>query len=252
VTAITSIGLDHQIYLGPTVIEIAREKAGIIKPGVPVVLGEMEPAAFAAIDAIAREREAPVIRTSAAEIGSRPVGLRGAHQRKNAAVALKLLELLDARGMTVPAPARDAALAATDWPGRLDLRRLADGRELLLDAAHNPAGAEALAAWLRSESDRLPLVFAAMRDKATAGMFGALLPTVASLIVTRATTARSSEPDELAQIAREIAPSLPIAIEPELPRALDVAWQQASARRRIIVAGSIFLLGDVMQHLGLH
>jgi dihydrofolate synthase / folylpolyglutamate synthase len=251
VTAITSIGLDHQRYLGSTLADIAAEKAGIIKPGIPVVLGEMEPAAAAVIERTAGERGAPVLLTTAADIGTRTVGLRGEHQRKNAAVALRLLELLDARGVAVPEAARAAALATADWPGRLDLRRLEDGREILLDAAHNPAGAEALAAYLAGRGERLPLVFAAMRDKEVAGMFRALLPNVSSLTITRATTARSADPDELARIARETAPKLPVTIEAALPRALDAAWRQ-SDRRRIVAAGSIFLLGDVMQHLGLH
>jgi len=130
---------------------------------------------------------------------------------------------------------------------------------LLLDAAHNPAGAAALAAYLRSQpGPPLPLVFAAMRDKDVAGMFRELLPTVASLTVTRATNPRSADPNELARTAREIAPALPVAIEPSVPGALDVAFwsirgrDRQAGQKRIVVAGSIFLLGDVLAQLGLH
>jgi dihydrofolate synthase/folylpolyglutamate synthase len=252
VTAITSIALDHQLYLGSTLDAIAREKAGIIKPGVPVVIGDLDPAAAAAIEQIAHERVAPLVRTSAADLGSQEIALRGSHQRANAAIALAILDALNSRGTRISAAAKDAAVTRVEWPGRLDLRRLPDGRELLMDAAHNAAGAQALADYLRSERrDPTPLVFAAMRDKDAAGMFRALLPSVASLIVTRAENARSAEPADLAATARRIAPTLAIAVEPALAPALDAAWRQ-SASRRIVVAGSIFLLGDVMKHLGLH
>ena len=138
-----------------------------------------------------------------------------------------------------------AGLADPQWPGRLDRRRLADGRELLLDAAHNPAGAASLASYLTGEGgDPRPLVFAAMRDKDVDGMFAALLPAVERLIITRASNARSADPESLARQARAIAPALPIAIVPQLGAALDTAWR---ASPRIVVAGSIFLLGDALK-----
>ncbi len=249
VSAITSIGFDHQLYLGSTLAAIAREKAGIIKPGVPVVAGEMDREALAVIDEVAREQGAEIVHAAAADVGSRAIALPGAHQRSNAAVAVRVLERADARGLRVPSAAVDAGLAGVRWPGRLDLRRLADGRELLMDAAHNAAGAEALAAYLRAEGEPAPLVFAAMKDKDLDGMFRALLPAVTSVTFTRASNARAADPHDLAARARRIAPALPIAVEPSLPAALDDAWRRAP---RIVVAGSIFLLGDVMQRLGLH
>src|SRR6185295_12018869 len=244
-TAITSIALDHELYLGTTLSDVAFEKAGIIKPGVPAVLGPLEPEAAAVIERIARERGAPIVRTSAADAGGFALGLAGAHQRSNAAIAVGLLKILDADGIRVPADAVGAGLANPQWPGRLETRRLADGRELLVDAAHNPAGAAALASYLLTEGGPgRPLVFAAMRDKDIDGMFRTLLPAVGSLVVTRASNTRSSEPQALAAHARAIAPGLPIAIEPSVEAALAAAWRQSP---RIVVAGSIFLLGDVMK-----
>jgi dihydrofolate synthase/folylpolyglutamate synthase len=156
-----------------------------------------------------------------------------------------LLSVLDGRGIRVPAQAVAAGLAHPGWPGRLELRRLPDGRDLLLDAAHNPAGAAALASYLAADAGgRRPLVFAAMRDKDVAGMFDALLPVVSHLVVTRASNARSADPDVLAREARRVAPALPITIEPVLADALAVAWRQSPT---IVVAGSIFLLGDVIK-----
>jgi dihydrofolate synthase/folylpolyglutamate synthase len=215
---------------------------------VPVVVGPLDPDAAAAIDEVAAGRGAPVIRTSASDCDGMTVGLAGAHQRANAAVAMRLLQHLDSHGIPVPAPAIEAGLARPDWPGRLEVRRLADGRELLLDAAHNPAGAASLASYLRSEGgEPRPLVFAAMLDKDVAGMFAALLPAVGRLILTRASNTRSAEPELLAQQARASRPALPIAIAPDLGQALDAAWRAAP---RIVVAGSIFLLGDVMKRVG--
>jgi dihydrofolate synthase/folylpolyglutamate synthase len=246
-TAITSIAFDHQLYLGSTLGEIASEKAGIIKPGVPVVVGPLEPEAAAVVERVALERGADVIRASAADGAGLALHLKGSHQIANAAVAVRLLEILDANGIRVPAHAIAAGLADPKWPGRLETRRLADGRELLLDAAHNPAGAASLASYLLSDGGGVrPLVFAAMRDKDITGMFAALLPAVGHLVVTRASNARSAEPDMLAGHARAVAPELPISIEPVVADALASAWRLSP---RIVVAGSIFLLGDVMKLL---
>ena len=138
-TAITSIAYDHQQYLGSTLAEIAREKAGIIKPGVPMVVGELEPEAFAAIAGIARDRGAPLIRAAEgvtitparvqhhrasharARLRRDHDGPAGEHQIGNALVAVRILELLDAQGMAVPPDAVVSALARPSWPGRLDL-----------------------------------------------------------------------------------------------------------------------------------
>ena len=262
-TAITSIAYDHQQYLGSTLVEIAREKAGIIKPRVPVVVGDVEPQVLATIAEIARARGAPLIRaadgatvtrrpaatiglrTPARDYGDVTIGLPGAHQIGNALVAVRILELLDSQGIAVPAGAVRSALARPSWPGRLDLRRLADGREILFDAAHNPAGTAALASYLREvEPGRLPLVFAGMHDKDLDGMLRTLLPVVGPLVVTRASNRRSADPERLVDLARRIAPDTSVTVAASPIEALDLAWRTS---RRIIVAGSIFLLGDVMK-----
>ena len=244
-TAITSIAFDHQLYLGNTLREIAIEKAGIIKPGVPVVLGPLEPEASEAIEEVAASRGAEIVRARPADCDGMIIGLAGTHQRANAAVALQLLRSLDARGISIPPAAIAAGLARPEWPGRLEVRRFPDGRELLLDAAHNPAGAASLASYLKAAGgEPRPFVFAAMRDKDVTGMFAALLPAAGRPILTRASNARSADPEILARQARAIAPSLPIEIASSLDAALAAAWR---ASPRIVVAGSIFLLGDVLK-----
>jgi len=262
-TAITSIAYDHQQYLGSTLAEIATEKAGIIKPRVPMVVGDLEPEAFTAVAGIARDRGAPLIRaaegvtitrrgsntialrTPARDYGDITMGLAGAHQIGNALVAVRILELMDAQGMAVPPEAVASALARPSWPGRIDLRRIADGREILFDAAHNPAGAAALASYLRElQTDRLPLVFAGMHDKDLEGMLRALLPVVGPIVVTRASNRRSADPEQLRELAHRIAPETSVTVAGSPAEALDIAWRTST---RIIVAGSIFLLGDVMK-----
>jgi dihydrofolate synthase / folylpolyglutamate synthase len=267
-TTITSIALDHEQYLGTTLGQIASEKAGIIKPAVPVVVGRLEPEADQAIEAIARDRGARLVRaqeavrmhrdvesgtidlrTPAREYGTLELGLRGAHQVDNAVVAVRVLEELNALGIVSPPAAIASGLAAPSWPGRLDLRRLTDGREILFDAAHNPAGAATLASYLReSGGPSMPLVFAGMRDKDVAGMIAHLAPAVRSIVFTAASNRRSAEPPALVEIARRAAPDLPVTIAASPMEAADRAWQDS---RRIIVAGSIFLIGDIFKAIGL-
>jgi dihydrofolate synthase/folylpolyglutamate synthase len=269
VTAITSIGLDHEQHLGTTLREIAVEKAGIIKPGVPVVLGPMPLEALDVITGIARARGAPVIsaladgsvetagsrstrrlprivvRTPVREYGPLVLGLRGAHQVANAVVATRMLEAVDTQALRVPAAAIIDGLTGVEWPGRLEHRLLADGREMLLDAAHNPDGAAALAAYLATDgAGRRPIVFAAMGDKDTAGMLRHLAPASTAFVMTRASPARSADPAMLADIVRSVAPGTPVTIESDVGDALAAAWRLSP---RIVVAGSIFLLGDVMR-----
>jgi dihydrofolate synthase / folylpolyglutamate synthase len=248
-TAITSIAFDHQLYLGSTLAEIAFEKAGIIKPGVPVVVGPLPAAAHAVIERIAIERGAPLVAAAESDVAGFEVSLRGRHQRINAAVAVRLLDTVDRAGLRVPREAIAEGLRRPNWPGRLDERQLTDGRELLLDAAHNPAGAVALASYLREEAVKRPLVFAVMRDKDVNGMLRELLPVVSSLYLTRASSARSAEVSTLAERARAIDPAVEIVTTESSDDALALAWRRSP---RIVVAGSIFLLGDVMQRLGLH
>jgi dihydrofolate synthase/folylpolyglutamate synthase len=246
-TAITSIALDHEQYLGSTLAEIAAEKAGIIKPGVPIVIGDLAPEAVAVIERVAAERAAEVMRSSAADAAAFTLGLRGRHQIDNAAIAVRLLRLVNERGLAVPESAIASGLADPGWPGRLDLRRLADGRELLMDAAHNPAGAGALASYLRERQGApLPLVFAAMRDKNIAGILAPLAPVIDSLVVTRASNPRSADPAAIAALARAVAPSLAVTVAPSPADALVEAWRRS---RTIVVAGSIFLLGDVLRQV---
>ncbi len=268
VSAITSIGFDHQQYLGHTIAQIAAEKAGIVKTDVPVVIGDMDDVAAGVITRVAQERLAPLVHASenvhvdaqpAAQSGaqrfrlhtpSRDYGivelaLAGAHQIRNAIVAVRILEILDRRGQRVPIEAVHRGFAHVDWPGRLEHVALGGGRTLLLDAAHNTSGAEALAAYLGGQEPR-PLVFAAMRDKEVSGILGALRSSVSAIVLTRASHPRATDPEALALVASELMPDIPRLVEPVPRAAVETAFRYGPL---VVVAGSIFLLGDVMKEL---
>ena len=267
VTCITTIAHDHEQYLGTSLTDIAREKAGIIKPGVPVVIGELPPEARYVVAGTCRERSAPLVEafsgvgaTTSIESGvtvmslTTPerqydgvrLGLRGDHQAHNAVVAVRVLESLDARGVRVPPEAVRHGLEAAEWPARLDLRVLKDGRRALIDGAHNPAGAEALSRYLRREwPGGLPIVFGAMRDKDLPGMLAPLAPLARPLVLTQGPGARSASVSELAAAAETVGLRSPV-LEPNMYHALERAW---STGRTIAVAGSLYLAGAVLERI---
>lgn len=263
--AITTIDIDHERLLGNTIAQIAFEKAGVIKPGIPVVVGERKTEALDVIASACEQRGARLVpawegvdadvalrdgrtvvelKTRQRSYGTVPLALRGRHQAQNAIVAVRLLEELDARGVAVPGAAILEGLTATAWRGRLDLLDAGGGRRLLLDAAHNPAGARVLGDYLREVyPDGLPLVFAAMRDKDAGGMFEVLLPAVTRLVVTAPRIARAASPDTLAAKARAVRPTLAIDVEPDTDAALERAWAGST---QVAAAGSIFLAGEIL------
>lgn len=264
--AITTIALDHERFLGTSLRDIAFEKAGVIKPHMKVVLGDDQPEVVEVIARVCRERGVSLIlaqagvtsdirranqnlvvtlRTPRAGYGPVTLALKGRHQVQNAVTAVRLLEELGGAGLVIPREAIEHALAHTVWNGRLDERRLPDGRVALFDAAHNPAGARALAGFLTDTDQRLPLVFGVMRDKNAEVMLEALLPHVSSLTATEPRNPRAFGAHELASIARRLAPALFVEVEPDPARALARAWR---GNPRVLVSGSIFLVGALLEH----
>jgi len=251
-TAIVSIDFDHQAQLGDTLESIAFEKAGIIKPGVPCVIGAMPAPAMDVIARVAAERGAPLVRAGydpdlAARVAALPLSLAGAHQRANAAVALRLLEVIDAdarHAIRVNRGAREAGLATAIWPGRLETIEWR-GRPVLLDAAHNPAGARALASYLASAAPAgVTLVFGAMQDKAIGAMLRELASVTRRLICTTAPTPRAAAAADLAAAAA--AGGLTAEVVEDPMAALERARTTADM---LVVAGSIFLIGAVRERL---
>lgn len=243
VTAITSVDFDHEALLGGTLQSIAAEKAGTIKRGVPVVIGPLAPEAQHVIEETASRRQAPLVRAlpAAAQWRDLRPALPGAHQRENAAIAIAVLETVRQAGINVPEDAIRSGIETVSWPGRLE-RIEQTGTTVLLDAAHNPAGTRALARYLAEiEWTDAVLVFGAMRDKNTAAMLGHLLPVIGAIVCTTAPGTRAETADRLAQIARELGGQA-VYEEPQPIRALEVA---RGLSPRVVVAGSIFLIGPL-------
>jgi dihydrofolate synthase/folylpolyglutamate synthase len=241
--AITTIDFDHQAQLGTTIESIAAEKAGIIKPGTPVVIGRLPAEADAVVARHAERVGAPLVR--AHERTQLPPdllpGLAGAHQRDNAIVALALLETLTTCGFSISDAARREGIADVRWPGRLE-RFTYEARDVLLDAAHNPAGAQALAAFMGDTGWMgAALVFAAMHDKDARGMLAALAPVAGHIVCTTARTERAASAGDLAQLALECGASAVEVVE-DPAAALDRACALSD---RVVVAGSMFLIGPL-------
>jgi dihydrofolate synthase / folylpolyglutamate synthase len=265
--AITSIDFDHQAQLGDDLESIAREKAGIIKPGIPVVCGPLPPDADRVMVETCREQGARLVRAfdridvrSRTEDGATVVSLqtpshaiqdvhlalRGRHQIANAAVAVCLLEEVGGMGFAMPETAIVAGLTDARWPARLE-RLTWQGADVLLDAAHNPAGARALASYLSetgwSGSATSTLVFGAMKDKDVAGMLAPLLPQFARVICTTAASPRALPAAELAGLARSFTTGgTSIEAIDDPASALRSACRPGS---QVVVAGSIFLVGPL-------
>lgn len=265
--AITTIDFDHQQHLGDTLAAIAFEKAGIVKPGMTLVMGDLRPEAASVIQRCAAERGAALVeaaqdtrvesemiagrarltlRTPSSSYGPVTLGLRGQHQIGNAIVAVRLLEEAAASGIAVSSAAIEQGLAHAEWPARLELLTVERGRRVLLDAAHNPEGARALATYLTQwHPERPPLVIGVMRDKNVADIAHTLLPVVSTVIATAAPTPRAIPAGDLARHLRA-AGAEDVRVEPDPMRAIDAAFEVADT---ICVAGSIFLAGAVRDEL---
>lgn len=257
--AITSIDFDHQAYLGDTIESIAREKAGIIRPGIAVVCGPVPEAAERTIGAIATGAGARVVRAAnVVRVSRRPDGainfssprhtldavhlaLAGGHQVDNATVVVALLAELDRLGISVDEPAARSGLSDAIWPGRLERVSTADA-EVILDAAHNPAGAAALSRYLTEIGwTDCVLVFGAMRDKNVPAMLAALAPVCRRVLCTTANNPRAIPAAELATLAAGIAGWI-VDADGSPAAALERARRYGD---RIVAAGSIFLIGPL-------
>ncbi|HUC43864.1 MAG TPA: folylpolyglutamate synthase/dihydrofolate synthase family protein [Candidatus Sulfotelmatobacter sp.] len=268
VSTIVTVDLDHTAQLGDTLAAIAAEKAGIIRRSRALVSGVRQREALAVLRARCATMSATFIdartavgiedgprgtfslRTPVAEYDDLRLPLPGSHQRENARVAAATLEAAaGALGFEIrPAAVRDG-LAATRWPGRL---QIVPGRPtLLLDGAHNPAGAEALAVHLAeraaSGEPKPMLLFGSMKDKDLAGMLRPLSPHVARMIATRPDIPRAMDSGELAKAASEL--GLEAEAVPGAAAALERARVLAGDDGLVLVAGSLYLIGEVLAAL---
>ena len=259
VAMITTISKDHEAYLGSDLLSIGREKAGIIKPDVPVVCGALPAEVQAMIKQIADEKRSPAYFLGSDfkfflknerffdykgikhHFSDLAVALHGRHQRSNAAMAIAALEL--AGGFfPVGEDAIRRGLSSVAWPGRFEVMR--ERPWVIMDGAHNGEGASALARTLEvfRQGRRIKLLFAAMEDKDWRSMLSRLLPQVDELVLTRVAMERSADP---ANIARWVASSLPHRVIEEAHSGLRLLYEGAAPDDIILVAGSLYLLGEV-------
>ena len=268
--AIPSIDLDHQQYLGTTLAEIAFEKAGVIKTGALVIVGETQLEAVEVIRQACHERKSRLVEpmtqvetkiglqnglteldmtTPIRRYGPIRLGLRGRHQVRNAVVAVRLLEELENYGLPVSKEAILEGLVNTRWGGRLELVSLDTHRSILLDAAHNVASATAFAAYVDEVwPNGMPLIFAALEDKDISGMIRALGKSVTAMVCPPLTSQRALAPEALVRKVKEANPDLTTIVAPSPHAALEIAWRQGNV---IGAAGSIYLIGALMSELAL-
>jgi dihydrofolate synthase/folylpolyglutamate synthase len=282
VSVITDISIDHQEFLGNTIAEIAREKAGIIRPGGIVVTLPQSPAANDVIGNAILEQNAigvsaapyvpPVTPAApsyvATDVGQSKIFLRypiqvmgkqivvetplvGRHQLRNVALAIAAAEELSKQGFPVAAESIEQGIRETRWPGRFQVIPATESApECILDGAHNPAGAWALRSTLSSsyEGRRLIFVFGAMRDKAIAEMCEILFPVAECVIATQAENPRSATPEEIRDAAQRVQEE--IELSSEVPSAIKRAREIAAEDGIVVITGSIYVVGEAMRALG--
>lgn len=269
VAVITHISYDHVAVLGRTLTEIAREKAGIIKPGRPVVLAPQEDEAARVITARAAERGAPLfsVRAQCTVVPGRQdlsgqrfdltaagrsypdleIRLLGPHQLDNAATAALALTVLGSQGATIPEDAVRRGLAAARWPARFEVVRTAP--LAIIDGAHNPDGAQALARTVRTylPGRRLILVLGMLGDKDVSAVLKTLGPLAQAAVVTRPASPRAAAPEQVAAGLKACVPA--VYVEPEIPRAVDRALALAAPGDAVLVCGSLYMAGAARRHL---
>ena len=281
VSVIADISLDHQKYLGNTVTDIAREKAGIIRPGGVVVTLPQQPAANDVIGNTILEMDAtgisaaqyvPPVSPGSAEYQNAHTSrsryplevmgkqilvetpLVGRHQLRNVALAIAAAEQVANKGFTgITAESIEGGIRDTTWPGRFQIIEPKQGwPETVLDVAHNPAGAWALRSALSERYGDRPLiyVFGAMRDKAISEIAEILFPMANRVIATQPGNPRAATPDEIRQAAARTATEIECIAA--VPAAMQRARQAALPDGVMVVTGSIYLVGEAMQVWGLH
>ncbi len=250
-SVITNIHYDHQAWLGETLASIASEKAGIIKPGVPVVTGATSLEALDVIRGEASKHGAPLTIVSPSEARQPPLDsiklpLLGSQQRFNAAVALATV-----RTLQVAMPANEdvirIGLSTLDWAGRLQVVVTPSGGKVLLDGAHNVDGAEHLAEALKQyfPESTITLVLGILRDKNWAAMCEILAPLATRIALVPVPSERSAEPHGLAEVCHSAHPGARV---DEFP-SLSAALAHAASDPFLVIAGSLYLVGEAMELL---
>ncbi|MGH2531946.1 MAG: bifunctional folylpolyglutamate synthase/dihydrofolate synthase [Thermomicrobiales bacterium] len=268
VSAITTLDYEHTRVLGARIEEIAANKAGIIKPSRPVVVAAQSPAALTVIEGAAAEAGSDLLLSGrnwqtagawtdfAAEgpwgryDGLRS-GLAGSHQVENAGVAIAATWLLNGHGFSVPEASARGGIATVRWPGRYEVVDLPDRPRIILDGAHTPASAVALASAVQeNEPDRVAVVLlAAMADKEPSAMAQALAPIAASFVATSTNNPRAMGTELLAEGLRSV--GKPVTTATDVLTALAASERLAGPDGLVLVTGSLATVAEAREALGL-
>jgi dihydrofolate synthase/folylpolyglutamate synthase len=243
-SVITNIGLDHQQWLGETLEQIAAEKAGIIKRGVPVVTGVEQPEVRRVIETVARNVGAPIKVVKALREDLPVPGLRGAHQLRNAALAVSTVETLQGI-IPVSRAAVVSGLTTVNWPGRLQLLTRATGQRVLLDGAHNQPGVEALLDALPEffpEGKAPTLILGMMRDKDCAALCARLAPAAGRILLVPVSSERSAAARDLEGFCKHTRPEILTTVHASLSEAV----QAVSDTGNVLITGSLYLIGEAL------
>lgn len=243
VSVITPISFDHMQHLGGTLRDIAAEKCGIIKRGVPTVVAYQPPDVMEVVRRICNDIGSPLCLATPDEITT-PIGLAGEHQRQNASCAVEAAHLLSNAGFHIEKI--DEALAGTKWPGRLEVVR--ESPRVIVDGAHNVAGAETLASYVRSSSNRehAVLMIGVLADKDVAGIIRQLAPQFREIVCVRAPSPRAASPKDIAAAARSSGAQ--ITIEKDISAALSKTLKRLSGDDTLFVSGSLTVVGEVKNY----
>ncbi len=259
VTMVTTISKDHEAYLGSDLLSIGREKAGIFKPGVPVVCGLMPPEVAALMKQQAEEKRSSCYffgsefgiflknesffdyKGTIRNLSDIALALRGAHQRINAGVALAALEVASGC-FPVDEPTIRDALQSVRWPGRFEVLR--ERPWVILDGAHNSEGVNALHDAVKTfrPGGRIKLLFAAMEDKDWRSMLSVLLPLVDQVMLTSVGMERCADPRML---AASLPRSMAHRVVDDARAGLEILFEGAGSEDTILIAGSLYLVGEI-------
>lgn len=249
VSIITEISFDHMAQLGDTLREIAGEKAGIIKRGRPVICTASTPEAVAVVEAVAKERQAPLhlFGRDFSVDPTRKLNLRGHHQAVNAAGVVATIEALRQLGITIPETAVREGLTSVDWPARLEVVR--DKPLVILDCAHNVASMNALVQTLQHEFPAITerrIIFAISNDKQFEEILRLLAPHFSHFHLTKyGNNPRCVPPEQLAQILRSIDPAKSLSVHPHSRDAWNAVLRETTSTGAIVITGSVFLAGEM-------
>jgi dihydrofolate synthase/folylpolyglutamate synthase len=240
VSVITPIDFDHEKWLGHSIDQIAKEKAGIIKPRTPVISAPQRPEAEVVIRQRAEECDARLQFVNDPWTKTR-IALRGKHQKMNAALAFAALQATD---IQVSDDAIARGFSSVEWPARFQIWN----EHIVIDGAHNPAGARILAQTWREEfgSERATILLAILRDKNAAEIVHALAPIATKFVLPRIRSERAMPPNELVQVISSLTPSLPYSITPSVAEAISAAQRTSE---RVLITGSLHFAGEALAFL---